>query len=43
MSKEYYNSNTPFLKANDKTFIAQSIPNECKKAAIKILKLDYID
>lgn len=43
MSKEYFKGKTPFLKANDKTFIVQSIPNNCKKADIKILEVDNID
>lgn len=43
MSKEYFKDKTPFLKANDKTFIVQSIPNNCKKADIKILEVDNID
>lgn len=43
MSKEYHKDKIPFLKANDKTFIVKSIPNNCKKANIKILKIDNID
>lgn len=33
----------PFLKANDKNFIVQNIPDNCKKAAIKILEIDEIE
>ena len=43
VSKQYFKDNTPFLKANDKTFIVQSIPRDCKKAAIMILELENID
>ena len=42
-SKKYFSAKTPFLNANDETFIVQSIPNNCKKAAIKILEIDYLD
>jgi len=43
MSKEYFKDKTPFLKANDKTFIVQRVPNNCKKADIKILEVDNIN
>jgi len=42
-SKKYFSAKTPFLKANDETFFVQSIPNNCKKAAIKVLEIDYLD
>ncbi len=40
MSEENQKDKTPFLKANDKTFIVQSIPNNCIKADLKILEID---
>jgi len=40
VSKQYFKDNTPFLKANDKTFIVQSTPSDCKKAVIVILALE---
>lgn len=42
MSKEYQKVNIPFLKANEKTFVAQGIPNNCKRADIKVLKIENI-
>ena len=39
MSKESNKGKTPFLKANERTFIVQSIPDKCKKADIKILEV----
>lgn len=38
-SKENAQEYDPFLKANEKTFIVQSVPNNCDKAGIKILKV----
>lgn len=42
MSKENQKDKVPFLKSNDKTFIVQSIPNNCSKADIKILAIENI-
>jgi len=42
-SKKYFSAKTPFLNANDETFIVQSIPNNCKKAAITVLEIEYLD
>lgn len=42
MSNEYPKENLPFLKANDQTFIVQSVPDNCKKAEIKVLEVDYL-
>ncbi len=42
MSKEYQKENLPFLKANDGTFIVQSVPANSKKADIKVLEIDNL-
>jgi hypothetical protein len=42
MSKESQKEKRPFLKANDNTFIVQSVPDNCKKANIKVLEIDNI-
>jgi hypothetical protein len=38
-----YSDKAIFIKANDKTFIVQKIPENCKTANIKILKTIYIE
>lgn len=40
MSEQSQNDSPTFLKANDKTFIVQSIPDNCTKAAIRILEIE---
>jgi len=42
-SKEYQGDKTPFLKAKDKTFFVQRIPNNSIKAEIKILEIENSD
>ncbi|MCA0154265.1 hypothetical protein [Winogradskyella vincentii] len=42
MGNDYRNEKLPFLKANDKTFIVQSAPDNCLKADIKILEIENI-
>ncbi len=37
------NGETPFLLANDKTFIVQAIPDGCKKTDIRILEVVYFN
>ncbi len=32
----------PFLKANEKTFIVHKVPENCEKAEIALLKIDFI-
>jgi hypothetical protein len=38
-SEEDEKKRIPFLKANEETFITQTIPDNCKKADIKVLEI----
>ena len=43
MSTDVHSNKIPFLKANDKIFIIQKIPENCKSADIKIIEIHYIE
>ena len=42
MANDSKKKNVTFLKANEKTFIVNKAPEECEKAEIGLLKIDFI-
>jgi hypothetical protein len=42
MGKEHGKIDVPFLKAKDRTFIVQRVPEDCQKADIKVLEFESI-